>query len=79
MNDDVTVTIRVPRELKTSIQAISSELGISQSAVWKILLMRSLRPAAEGGVRGAIESVTLRVAEGNATHRSASKTPMARP
>lgn len=79
MADDVTVTIRVPRDLKTSVQAISSELGISQSAVWKILLMRSLKPAAEGGARGVVEGVTLRIAEGSAPARTGARPPAARP
>lgn len=75
MNDDVTVTIRVPRELKSSVQAVSDELGISQSAVWKILLMRSLKPMAEGAARNVIENVSLRVTEGSGSRVAARTFP----
>lgn len=51
---EVPVTIRVPQEMKTEIEAVAKRLGISQSAVWKILVYRNLRPGLERGIEEAV-------------------------
>jgi predicted transcriptional regulator len=48
MRREVPVTVRVPAELKDRVDVLASEVGISSSAVWKILLHRSIKPLMDG-------------------------------
>lgn len=41
----VSVTLRVPADVKSRVEEIALDMGISQSAVWKILIANHLRPA----------------------------------
>lgn len=45
MGRDVAVTLRIAPELRQRVQQIADEHGVSQSAVWKILIARHVRPA----------------------------------
>lgn len=48
MQHDVPVTIRIGADVHDRIQAIAREHGISQNAVWKILITQHVRPALTG-------------------------------
>jgi hypothetical protein len=48
MRREVPVTLRVPADLKERIDVLATEVGISSSAVWKILLHRSIKPILDG-------------------------------
>lgn len=55
MRREVPVTVRVPAELKERVDNLATEVGISSSAVWKILLHRSVKPLLQGEAFRALD------------------------
>lgn len=60
---EVPVTVRVPAELKERVDLLASEVGISSSAVWKILLHRSIRPILDGESFRAVDLFRMQEAD----------------
>lgn len=67
MRREVPITVRVPADLKDRVDVLASEIGISSSAVWKILLHRSVKPLIDGEAFTAVDLFGAQAAERGAT------------